>query len=301
MKENVEMMLSTSSKIDWLNSELALPSSKSSELALLPPTPSMLDAMKANFAEAKPNILTSLQLVSPTHTLNPSVSACVTPLGTGQVIRRFPRHVATDQSPLLRHSLIQSTLLRADDEKKQSHDQVDTGVSTQDSRSSLSISSPMLSSTSRPCSDQGQSAVPAPFSSSGLCPSFEGLRAVAEASHDVTTQSKIELYRSVLSAKSKELEAPATDSRASLLLVWEVHRQSLSPQSRPLNLSSSSSSSSNSTPGQSSSMFGNNTPDMTSRLNQLISSLTLCDTSLDLSLGRMSIGGEVLLSPDCPN
>jgi len=294
MKDNVDEMLITSSQIDWLNSELALPSSKSSEPAILPPTPSLLDAMKANPTDSKQNIQTRLQLLSPAPSTNPSsAGGCVTPLSSGQVIRRFPRHGPTDQSPLLRHSLIQSTLLRAEDEMKQSNDQVVTGVSQQDSRSSLSMFSPVLSSTRRPSSDLGQSAAPAPFSSTALCPSFEGLRAVAEASLDNTTQSKIELYRSVLSAKSKEQEVSTTDSRASLLSAWEVHRQSLSPQSRPINLSrNSSSSSSSSTPGQFSP--NTNTPDMTSRLNQLISNLTLCDTSLDLSLGRMSLGEEIL-------
>jgi len=295
MKDNVDEMLITSSQIDWLNSELALPSSKSSEPAILPPTPSIVDAMKANPTDSKQNILTRLQLLSPAPSTNPpSAGVCVTPLSSGQVIRRFPRHGPTDQSPLLRHSLIQSTLLRAEDEMKQSNDQVVTGVSQQDSRSSLSLFSPVLSSTRRP-SDLGHSAAPAPpapFSSSAPAPSFEGLRAVAEAALDNTTQSKIELYRSVLSAKSKEHEVSATDSRASLLSAWEVHRQSLSPQSRPISLSRNSSSSSSSTPGQFSPI--SNTPDMTSRLNQLISNLTLCDTSLDLSLGRMSLGEEIL-------
>jgi len=282
MQDNVEEMLTTSSQIDWLNSELALPSSKSSGPALLPPTPSMLDVMKANPADAKPNILTRLQLLSPTPTptLNPSAGGCMTPLSTGQVV-------------------IQSTLLRAEDEVKQSNDQVE-GVSQQESRSSLSVFvfSPVQSSTRSP-SDLGQYADPASFSSSGLCPSFSGLRDVTEASLDnTTTQSKIELYKSVLSAKSKEQEVSATDSRTSLLSVWEVHRQSLSPQSRPINLSSSSSSSTTSRQGQFSPMLASNTPDMTSRLNQLISSLTLCDTSLDLSLGRMSFGREEMLSPD---
>ena len=129
------------------------------------------------------------------------------------------------------------------------------------------------------------------------------------------------MYKKILlSAKTKD--KPANDGKPSLLCAWNVHRQSLSPQARPVTLSSSSSSSCPSsppTPHQFSPMLGSRTPDMShrlsnltspagvdmdsklaSRLDQLMTSLTLSDTSLDFSLGRMSLGGEELLSPHCP-
>merc|ERR1711940_362290 len=69
----------------------------------------------------------------------------------GQVTRRFPRHITPDQSPLLRQSLIQSTLLRAgEDDSKQKPGKVSRECHLQDSRSSSSVFTPVLSSTKPP-------------------------------------------------------------------------------------------------------------------------------------------------------
>jgi len=342
MMENVQTMLHTSSQIDWANCELSIPSSRSSQPVLLPPTPSMLDNLKrSDVSDPKADIHSRLQFMSPcpaTPGPNLSVPATtgitVTPISTGQVTRRFPRRITPDQSPLLRQSLIQSTLLRAgglpeEDENKETSGKVDTASLRQDSQSSLSVFSPVLSSTksphdtfSRPTSCLGLSAESRPSSIlgqslGGSSSTFGSLRAVAEASleHD-TTQSKIEMYKKIL-LSAKTTDKPASESRSSLCSAWSLHRQSLSPQTRQVKHSSSSSNSSSpATPQQNySPMLASRTPDMSSlvnsisspvgmdqatRLDQLMSSLTFSDTSLDLSLGRMSFGGEELLSPHCP-
>merc|ERR1712083_210561 len=273
--------------------------------------------------QSNPKIPASLQLLSPTP-CKPGTStdpiATVTPVSTGQVMRRFPRHITTDQSPLLRQSLMQSTRLRVEDDQRQS---LDT-----DSRSSVGVFSPVLSSTTRhqslilnsssssqdievqTQSDKGlkQSENPGSFSATAAYPTFGSLRAALDDNDD-ETQTKIDEYKQILlSAKSKE--KPDGDSRSSLLHAWNIHRQSLSPQTPRINLSiSSSDGSSPPTLQNLSPMFGdrttfpdmsNKTPDMTRRLDQLMSSLTFNDTSLDLSLGKMSLGGEELLSPHCP-
>eukprot|EP00092_Neocalanus_flemingeri_P016697 GFUD01018060.1.p1 GENE.GFUD01018060.1~~GFUD01018060.1.p1 ORF type:complete len:127 (+),score=51.41 GFUD01018060.1:668-1048(+) len=126
------------------------------------------------------------------------------------------------------------------------------------------------------------------------------------------------MYRKILlSAKNKE--KPRTEGKSSLLSAWNCHRQSLSPQGRPAAHSSSSSPTSPSAPGQFSPLQSYGTPDMShrrmsvaspgseemnskmvTRLDQLMTSLTLSNDSLDFSLGRMSFGGDELLSPHCP-
>merc|ERR1719233_1963181 len=145
MKESVRLMLNVSSRIDWANCELALsmPSRNretSSLEVLIPPTPSLMENIKSG--QPNPKEPSSLQLLSPTP-CKPGTSTdpitTVTPVSTGQVTRRFPRHIPTDQSPLLRQSLMQSTRLRVEDDQRQS---LDT-----DSRSSVGVFSPVLSST----------------------------------------------------------------------------------------------------------------------------------------------------------
>merc|ERR1719233_1535437 len=324
MKESVRLMLNVSSRIDWSNCELALsmPSrnSETSSEVLIPPTPSLMENIKSD--QSNPKIPASLQLLSPTP-FKPGTSTdpitTVTPVSTGQVMRRFPRHITTDQSPLLRQSLMQSTRLRVEDDQRQS---LDT-----DSRSSVGVFSPVLSSTTRhqslllnsSSSSQDievqtqsdkvlkQPENPGSFSTKSAYHTFGSLRAALD-DNDVT-QTKIDEYKQILlSAKSKEKSN--RDSRSSILHAWNIHRQSLSPQTPRIDLSiCSSDDSSPPTLQHLSPMFGDRTsvpdmsiktPDMTRRLDQLMSSLTFSDASLDLSLGKMSLGGEELLSPHCP-
>ena len=145
---------------------------------------------------------------------------------------------------------------------------------------------------------------PEPFSTTAVAfDTFGSLRELSEAFSDNgdATQTKIDEYKRILlSAKSKDqLEG---DSRTSLLSAWNMHRQSLSPQTPRINLSicSLDNDSSPSTLKNTSPMYANRTPDMTRRLDQLMSSLTFGDDSLDLSLGKMSLGGDELVSPHCP-
>jgi len=330
MKESVKLMLNVSSRIDWSNCELALsmPSRNnqaSSTEVLIPPTPPLMENIKSD--QTNPKSTTSLQLLSPTPcksgpSTDPITTVTVTPVSTGQVMRRFPRLITTDQSPLLRQSLMQSTRLRVEDNQRQSQDM--------DSRSSVCEFSPGLSSTAIHRTLQANSIKstssldievrtesntilnqvenPGPFSTTAACSSFGSLRDALD--DDDATQTKIDEYKKILlSAKSKE--QPDGDSRSSLLHAWNNHRQSLSPQTPRINLSICSSDSDSSPPtlqyvspklGDRTTLpdISNKTPDMTRRLDQLMSSLTFSDTSLDLSLGKMSLGGEELLSPHCP-
>jgi len=324
MKESVKLMLNVSSQIDWSNCELALSMPSRNNLAsssevLIPPTPPLMENIKSD--QTNPKSTTSLQLLSPTPCKSgPSTDpiTTVTPVSTGQVMRRFPRLITTDQSPLLRQSLMQSTRLRVEDDQRQSQDM--------DSRSSVSAFSPGLSSTAIHRSLQENSIKstssrdiesntilnqvenPGPFSTTATCSSFGNLRDALD--DDDATQTKIDEYKRILlAAKSKE--QPDRDSRSSLLHAWNNHRQSLSPQTPRINLSTCSSDSDSSPPtlqyispklGDRPTLpeISNKTPDMTRRLDQLMSSLTFSDTSLDLSLGKMSLGGEELLSPHCP-
>eukprot|EP00092_Neocalanus_flemingeri_P022495 GFUD01024396.1.p1 GENE.GFUD01024396.1~~GFUD01024396.1.p1 ORF type:complete len:705 (-),score=224.81 GFUD01024396.1:69-2183(-) len=360
MMENVQVMLNTSSQIDWANCELAISRSSSYstqsgvQTVLLPPTPSLLeDLQKPHPNDLQQGIPSHLQLLSPspttphpTLTIPPGSALSCTPISTGQVMRRFPRRIAPDQSPLLRQSLIQSTLLRAGGELLEEVRGQDTTKTEplseaeypgHGSRGSLSDFSPVLSSTtkspsdtfSRPSSSLGVDGDRRPSSSLGLVaassssfaipsPTFGSLRAAADASLSLDcTQSKIEMYRKILlSAKNKE--KPRAEGNSSLLSAWNCHRQSLSPQGRPAAHSSSSSPTSPSAPGQFSPLQSYRTPDMShrrmsvaspgseemdskmvTRLDQLMTSLTLSNDSLDFSLGRMSFGGDELLSPHC--
>ena len=301
---------------DWSNCELVPTTIRNrdttSSQVLLPPTPSLVEIIKSEQSDT--NIPVNLQLLSPTPCKPGSSSDpinTVTPISTGQVMRRFPRHVVTDQSPLLRQSLMQSTRLRVEDDQRQNLDST-----------SLSAFSPVLSSTisrslsSNPVKSPSNLNIEVPTVSStnpeAAFNSFGSLRALSEAfsNNGDATQTKIDEYKKILlSAKSKDqLEG---DSRTSLLSAWNIHRQSLSPQNPGINLSICSSDDDSSPPTlkNMSPMFADrtpvsvasrNTPDMTRRLDQLMSSLTFSDTSLDLSLGKMSLGGDELLSPHCP-
>merc|ERR1719186_1789541 len=302
MMENVQKMLHTSSQIDWANCELSMSphSSSSIQPVLLPPTPSMMDDFKrSNPTDLPPAIPSHLQFLSPSPTTpHPNLTVphgaglSCTPISTGQVTRRFPRRVPPDQSPLLKQSLIQSTLLRAggvleEEERNQDTNKTETEDPDHESKGSLSFFSSVLSSTkspqgtfSRPSSRQGLDVDSRPGSAFGLAggsslfmpsQSFGSLRAAADVSLSLDcTQSKIEMYRKILlSVKNKE--KPNTEGKPSLLSVWNSHRQSLSPQcrQRPTAHSSSSSSSCNSPgspPKQFSPMLNCRTPDMSRRL-----------------------------------
>eukprot|EP00091_Calanus_sinicus_P024728 TRINITY_DN9046_c0_g1_i1.p1 TRINITY_DN9046_c0_g1~~TRINITY_DN9046_c0_g1_i1.p1 ORF type:complete len:111 (+),score=27.74 TRINITY_DN9046_c0_g1_i1:173-505(+) len=98
LMNNDHIMLHTSSQIDWLNCELAFPSSRSRTQAsahtvLLPHNPSLLDHLKKQDPDEIPSHLHH----HPTLTVA-AAGLTVTPIRTGQVTRRFPRRI----SPLTR-------------------------------------------------------------------------------------------------------------------------------------------------------------------------------------------------------
>ena len=121
-----------------------------------------------------------------------------------------------------------------------------------------------------------------------------------------STKSKIEMYKKILlSAKGKDKQEDT--SKSNLLAAWNHHRQSLSPGNRLLNMDKDNQTQTTSPGNQFSPLLSCQTPDksqqemdskLTTRLDQLMTSLTFSDNSLDFSLGKMEMEGEMeLLSP----
>jgi len=409
MTENTRRMLSISIQIDWPNSELAI-RPKSSRSAnsevlspvLLPPTPSMLEDIRKLKAEnCQQGITSNIQLLSPapqTPHFSGNVSTGVgsaltrTPISTGQVTRRFPRRINTEQSPLLKQSLIQSTLQRTageieDNSQPQgTNEQVSSEENEKESsRASLNVFSPVLGLTkspeesyarppiiiqvdsnaassfsstsaglssrvskedfslgSRPGSSLGlfdDSKPPShedfgsrPSSSLGLrigsnylglfgldqrpssalglnvgngaSPTFGSLRAAADVSFsEDNTQFKLEMYRKILESTKNKSQKTEEKPRPTLQSVWNSHRQSLSPRVKPksnVTNGSQCSPSMHFSPSIDYRTPGMDSKKMESRLDQLMTTLTFSDDSLDLDFGRISLGGDEFLSPHCP-
>jgi len=285
MKEHVQGMLKISTKIDWSRCELAPTEhlQKDSQV-LLPPTPSMLDTLMPGTAARK----MELQLLSPDpDTLAPSQPhddtplACQapdTPVSTGQVSRRILRRVTPDPSPLLRQSLTHSMISRNSKDESSSRAQDST-------KDSLGVFSPVLSSTKSPNNSASSQVETATADTADITTS---------QAHN-STQNKIELYRKILHSVGRQ-EKSQDQNKSSLLSTWSKHRESLSPRMSP--------------PRKYSPLLSYQTPDksyqemdskLATRLDQLMTSLTFSDNSMDLSLGNMEMGGDLeLLSPHCP-
>ena len=293
---------------DWTNCELAtsLPSTVClpEVQVLLPPTPSMLDTMTGPPSKGH-SMRTDLQLISPATPLPPSravpqpadSSLGSTPVSTGQVSRRITRRVTPDPSPLLRQSLTHSRLARTN-----ANDEGGYNNHSQDSKDSLGVFSPVL------CSTKSQNSSSCSQASTSSAPT-DSPEVINTQPHN-STQSKIELYRKILlSGKVKDKSQDC--SKSSLLTAWNHHRQSLSPGSRILDVGADVQSNHPTTPHrQFSPLLSCQTPDksqlemdskLATRLDQLMTSLTFSDNSLDMSLGNMMMGEEMeLLSPHCP-
>jgi len=285
MKEHVQGMLKISTKIDWSRCELAPTEhlQKDSQV-LLPPTPSMLDTLMPGTATRK---MVELQLLSPDlDTLAPSQAhndtplACQapdTPVSTGQVSRRILRRVTPDPSPLLRQSLTHSMIARNSKDEFSSRAQDST-------KDSLGVFSPVLSSTKSPNISTSSQVETATADTADI---------TSSQAHN-STQNKIELYRKILHSVGRQ-EKPQDQNKSSLLSTWSKHRESLSPRVSP--------------PRKYSPLLSYQTPDksyqemdskLATRLDQLMTSLTFSDNSMDLSLGNMEMGGDLeLLSPHC--
>jgi len=283
MKEHVQGMLKISIKIDWSRCELApLEHLQKDSQVLLPPTPSMLDTLMPGTTARK----MELQLLSPDpDTLAPSQvhndtpltsQAPDTPVSTGQVSRRILRRITPDPSPLLRQSLTSSMISRSKDESSNR---------VQDStKDSLGVFSPVLSSTKSPNTSTSSQSESATADTADI---------TSSQAHN-TTQNKIELYRKILHSVGRQ-EKSQDQNKSSLLSTWSKHRESLSPRVSP--------------PRKYSPLLSYQTPDksyqemdskLATRLDQLMTSLTFSDNSMDLSLGNMEMGGDLeLLSPHC--
>ena len=283
MQEHVQEMLNISTKIDWSRCELAPTEYLQKDCqVLLPPTPSMLDTLKPGTSSRR----IDLQLLSPdipasseAHNDTPlTCQAPDTPVSTGQVSRRILRRVTPDPSPLLRQSLTHSMIARNSKEESSSRVQDST-------KDSLGVFSPVLSSTKSPNSSSSSQAETATADTEDI---------ISNQAHN-STQNKIELYRKILQSVGKQ-EKTQDQDQSSLLSAWSKHRDSLSPRVSP--------------PRKYSPLLSYQTPDksyqemdskLATRLDQLMTSLTFSDNSMDLSLGNMEMEGNLeLLSPHCP-
>jgi len=103
---------------------------------------------------------------------------------------------------------------------------------------------------------------------------------------------------------------PAKADVTDLLGVWTQVRQNISPKTSPVERSKSRLSKLNLTPldvSDTSPFFqkkkavtGVQNGDITTRLDALMDSLTLSDSSLDMTIGRLSLSEDLMLSPHCP-
>ena len=115
-----------SEAVNWANSGLA-PELQEEAVSLLPPTPSLLPALSSSNTGV--SLTPSLRFSAPSpisnksapdseHTIEGNTGAesrvPSTPEAQSQMTRRFPRKITPDQSPLLRQSLMHTTLQKAD-------------------------------------------------------------------------------------------------------------------------------------------------------------------------------------------
>ena len=186
LEESLKQKLVESEAVDWAKSGLA-PDQQDERVSLLPPTPSLLPALSSSNSGV--SLTPSLRLSAPdlvnsrlapennhSYVEGRDIKSQIpsTPEAQSQLTRRFPRKITPDQSPLLRHSLIHSTLQRAEKEvvdnakheednaakREASRDQTkdyqeDEGLGRKRedgdfSKDSLGVFSPVLSSTLAP-------------------------------------------------------------------------------------------------------------------------------------------------------
>ena len=201
LEESLKQKLVESDSVDWVKSGLA-PDQQDGRVSLLPPSPSLLPALSSSNTGV--SLSPSLRLSAPDLVARPAPeknhSSFIeatdtksqvpsTPEAQSQLTRRFPRKITPDQSPLLRQSLIHSTLQRAEkvDNAEHGEDNVakreasrnhsqdyqedeGAGRKREDgdfSKDSLGVFSPVLSSTLAPHFSSNLSA-----SSSHLSPNY---------------------------------------------------------------------------------------------------------------------------------
>jgi len=270
LRTSVNEKLAKSQQIDWANSVLAPPcvpnDDQKDKLVLLPPTPSLLPQL-AKTQDDDQEVCKELSLNSPVHVpVIPAIAStsCTTPLNSRSeqmVQRRFPRKLTPDQSPLLRQSLLQSTIKSSEEllDDRNSGDHRTAKESFRhsrgehsDTKESITIFSPVLSSTLAP---QCQ---------------VEDTVATIPRVEVCDTASKIDHYRKVLRGIQPTTQTPLRPARARLAEVWESARKSLSPRLEARDISLDL--------------------DVATRLDQLMDSLTLSES------GNLSMESP-LLSP----
>jgi len=242
LEESLKQKLVESDSVDWVKSGLA-PEQQDERVSLLPPSPSLLPALSSSNTGV--SLSPSLRLSAPDLVERPAsfVEATdtkpqvpSTPEAQSQLTRRFPRKITPDQSPLLRQSLMHSTLQRAEKEvvdnaehgeddvakreasRNHSKDyQEDEGAARKRedgnfSKDSLGVFSPVLSSTLAPHFSSNLSA-----SSSHLSPNYirnlrlpsEELEVAAQVSEEDDTAAKILRYRKILGSQTAAVPQPS--------------------------------------------------------------------------------------------
>lgn len=257
LEDSLKQKLGESESMDWDKSGLA-PDQRDERVSLLPPTPNLLPSLSS--AKAGVSLTPSLRLSAPDlgERLPPENFAEATDTKPKvpsspdaqcrQLTRRFPRKITPDQSPLLRQSLIQSTLQKAEKEaddnaedivvkreagRNHSKDyQEDEGSvrKREDgdfSKDSLGVFSPVLSSTLAPHFSSNLST-----SSSHLSPNYirnlrlpsEELEGAAQVSEEDDTAAKILRYRKILGSQTAAVAQPSIMSSPA-----PAHSRPLSP------------------------------------------------------------------------
>jgi len=273
LEESLKQKLVESESVDWVKSGLA-PDQQDERVTLLPPTPSLLPALSSSNTGV--SLTPSLRLSAPdlmvrlapennhssTEATDVKPQVPSTPEAQSQLTRRFPRKITPDQSPLLRQSLIHSTLQRAGKEvvenaeqeeniaakreasRNHSKDyQEDEGVARKRedgdfSKDSLGVFSPVLSSTLAP-QFSNLSA-----SSSHLSPNYvrnlrlpsEELEVAAQVLEEDDTAAKILRYRKILGSQAPTPAQPTIISSPTPA----AHPRSISPTSVSLSPSRAS-------------------------------------------------------------
>jgi len=242
-------LLHQSDAVDWLNCYLTSTTNLRKNIdktTLLPPTPSMLDKLTQkpliNGEEARRKI----QLLTP----NPSMRISVSPSNSSNLdFHKFAMENKNTGSSLRKHSLLKSTRLCTESPKPE--------TKVADGKLSLNLNSTERLSARK---------TPEPLDISEILPG-SSLPSVTPA------KMKIADYKMVLAGNNN-------CSKPSLLSVWENHRTFLSPQSRKITTNSSPGSSFSSSPPSPPPIPGS-VDAISSRLEDMMASLTMGDTSSD--------------------
>jgi len=244
----VSDLLHQSNAVDWLNCYLTSTTNlrkNIEETTLLPPTPSMLDKFTQKTLLNGEEARRKIQLLTP----NPSMRITVSPSNSSNLEVVENKNTG---SSLRKHSLLKSTRLSTESSKP------DPRVA--DGKLPLNLNLTERLSAHKP---------PEPLDTSVFLPGSS----LPSATPTKTIQMKIADYKKVLARNNN-------CSKPSLLSVWENHKTFLSPRSTKITMNSSSGSSFSSSPPSPPSIPGSEVA-ISSRLEDMMASLTMGDTSSD--------------------